>query len=390
MSNQSLHIVHEFLRHLLSAAANAALYGMGHPQVTHLTQQAANGIRKVLEERPDFSLIALEDELIIDGTPQDLGLFTGRFIQMLKSNGIGHIRILAGVTQAEIDSLVASLSRQNRSSNEIASSESIRLGKVDLQNDDQEEQEINKPSEAKRLTLQDLPFRELEEFKEIYDTVKQRKKLQLSGMAEMVSGFINVFQKEGNPLLVMAALRDVDEYTFTHSTNVCILNLAQAMALGIQGQQLNDIGVAALLHDIGKLFVPEEILTKQGKLSSTEFEIMQLHPVKGARYLLETPGVPRLAAINAFEHHMKFDFSGYPAVPADWRQNLCSQMTQISDFFDALRTRRPYREPMELPVIADIMYGMMGKELHPVLTRNFLLILKQLMEPQPPLQPDIS
>lgn len=382
MSDQSLQLVHEFLRHLLSATANAALYGMGHPQVTHLTQQAASGIRKVLEDRQDFSLIALEDELIIDGTPQDLGLFTGRFVQMLKSNGIGHIRILAGVTQPEIETLVASLSRQNRFTNEIASSENIRLGKVDLQNDSQEEQEIKKTSSGKRLALQELPFRELEEFKEIYDTVRQRKKLQLSGMAEMVSGFINVFQNEGSPLLVMAALRDVDEYTFTHSTNVCILNLAQAMALGIEGQQLNDIGVAALLHDIGKLFIPEELLIKQGKLSAAEFEIMQLHPVKGARYLLETPGVPRLAAINAFEHHMKFDFSGYPVVPGDWQQNLCSQMTQISDFFDALRTRRPYREPMELPAIADIMYRMMGKELHPVLTRNFLLIIKRLTEPQ--------
>ncbi len=382
MNNQSQQSVHEFLRHLLSAAVNAALYGMGHPQVTHLTRLAASGIRNVLEDRQDFSLIALEDELIIDGTPQDLGLITGRFIQMLKSNGIGHIRILAGVTQPEIESLVASLSRQNKSTNEIASSENIRLGRVDIESDGREGQKINTTSTGRRFTLHDLPFRELEEFKEIYETVRQRKKLQLSGMAEMVSGFINVFQNEGSPLLVMAALRDVDEYTFTHSTNVCILNLAQAMALGIEGQQLNDIGVAALLHDIGKLFVPEEILIKQGKLSAAEFEIMQLHPVKGARYLLETPGVPRLAAINAFEHHMKFDFSGYPAVPADWQQNLCSQMTQISDFFDALRTRRPYREPMELPVIADIMYGMMGKELHPVLTRNFLLIINQLMEPQ--------
>lgn len=380
MSDRSLHSIHEFIRHLLSATANATLYGMQHPQVIHLVLQATSGIRKALEGRQDFSLVAVDGELIIDGKPQDLGLITGRFVQMLRTNGIGHIRILTGVTQHEIETLIAALSRQNKSSNEIASSENIRLGKVGLQTGGYDAQGDEYISPRKQLTIQDLPLKELEEFKGIYGAVKQHKKLQISGMADMVTGFIDVFQKEGSPLLVMAALRDVDEYTFTHSTNVCILNLAQAMALGIDGQQLIDIGIAAMLHDIGKLFIPEEILIKQGKLTPAEFEIMRQHPAKGARYLLETPGVPRLAAVNAFEHHMKYDFSGYPAVPKEWQQNLCSQMTQISDFFDALRTRRPYREPMELQEIAGIMLGMMGKDLHPVLTRNFLLIISRLMD----------
>lgn len=372
--------IHEFIRHLLSATTNASLYGMRHPQVAHLTFQATAGICDALEGRKDFSLVAIEGELIIDGKPQELGLFLGRFVQILRANGIGHIRILAGVTHQEVEALIVSLSRQDKSTNEIVSTEHIRLGKVDIRTGSVDGDHVEHNRHKKQFAVRDLPFQELEEFKEIYGAVRRHKRLQISGMTDMVTGFINVFQQEGRPLLVMAALRDVDEYTFTHSTNVCILNLAQAMALGIEGQQLNDIGVAAMLHDIGKLFIPEEVLLKRGTLTAAEFEIMRQHPAKGARYLLETPGVPRLAAINAFEHHMKFDFSGYPAVPDGWQQNLCSQMTQISDFFDALRTRRPYREPMELPEIAAIMLGMMGKELHPVLTRNFLLILSQLME----------
>jgi HD-GYP domain-containing protein (c-di-GMP phosphodiesterase class II) len=181
----------------------------------------------------------------------------------------------------------------------------------------------------------------------------------------------------------MAALRDADEYTFTHSSNVCILNIAQAMALGITGELLNEIGVSAMLHDIGKLFIPEEILTKKGKLTPEEFELMKQHPSRGARYLLETPGVPRMAVVTAFEHHTKFNLSGYPKLPADCRQNLCSHMTMISDFFDALRTRRPYREPMEVPQITTMMREMMGTELHPQLTSNFLNVLSRMTMPAP-------
>ena len=148
-----------------------------------------------------------------------------------------------------------------------------------------------------------------------------------------------------------------------------------------EGQQLKDIGVAAMLHDIGKLFVPEEIITKKGKLTGAEFALMKEHPVSGARYLMETPGVPRLAAIAAFEHHAKFDLDGYPHFPQGWRLNLCSHLTMISDFFDATRTRRSYREPLDLDQITSLMLGMAGTELHPVLTRNFIHILYDLKNP---------
>jgi response regulator RpfG family c-di-GMP phosphodiesterase len=100
-------------------------------------------------------------------------------------------------------------------------------------------------------------------------------------------------------------------------------------------------------------------------------EIIRQHP-PGALYLLDGPDTLRMVAITAFEHHMKFDYSGYPKVGSGWQQNLCSQMTTISDFFDALRTRRPYKEAMEFEVIKEQMVEMAGKEFNPALTEIFL------------------
>ena len=374
--------LHDFIRHLLSATANAALYGMVHPQVERLSSQAFTSIEEMLKSRQVVTLLVVENELIIDGQPQDLGLFLDRFLQILKSRKIGTLKLLTGITKSEVSNLISGLARQLDDVTEImTSSDHIRFGKVDLrvtggESGDADLIGSNKPT----LTLPDMPREELARFMEIYETVKKKHKLQINGVFDVVSGFIDVFRQEGKPLLAMATMKETDEYTFTHSTNVCVLNLAQAMALGIKGQLLNDIGVAAMLHDIGKLFIPEEILTKKDALNHDEFEIMKQHPVRGARHLLETSGVPRLAVIAAYEHHMKFNLTGYPEVSPDWQQNLCSHMTTISDFFDALRTKRSYREPMPLQQITGMMQDMMGTELHSTLTSNFLRIISGLVE----------
>lgn len=381
MSNYS-QLVIDFIRHLLSAVANASLYGMDHPQVARLSTQAFSSIREVLKLRQKITLLVVENEIVIDGQPQELTMFLDRFTQILKSRGVSSLIILADASESEINSLISALAKQSENKNfAITSSEHIKLGKVDLRPESAGEAFAGSTAQT-AVKLPDLPKEELARFMEIYDSVKSRHRLQINGVYEVVSGFINVFKQEGKPLLAMAGLRDTDEYTFTHSTNVCVLNIAQAMALGISGQLLNDIGVAAMLHDIGKLFIPEDILTKKGKLTQEEFDIMKQHPVKGARHLLETSGVPRLAVIAAYEHHMKFNLTGYPRVSSDWQQNLCSHMTMISDFFDALRTRRSYREPVELNEISNMMLSMMGTDLHPALTKNFLQIISSLIEPQ--------
>ncbi len=380
MNSDKQHI-HNLIRYLLSATANASLYGMAHPQVLHLSSQVFASINVVLQSRPDFTLLVVENELVIDSQPQELSLFFNRFTQILKSREVGTLKILSGITKPEVDALICGLAKQpGDGAQEMVSSDHIRLGKVDLRvsgsPSDKDLTGSNRPS----LTLPDMPREELARFMEIYEAIKNKHKLQINGVFDVVSGFIDVFRQEGKPLLAMAALREADEYTFTHSTNVCVLNLAQAMALGIEGQLLNDIGVAAMLHDIGKLFIPEEILSKKGTLTQDEYNIMKQHPVKGARHLLETSGVPRLAVIVAYEHHLRFDLSGYPNVSPEWQQNLCSHMTTISDFYDALRTRRAYREPVPLRDITRMMMDMMGTVLHPALTRNFLRIISKLNE----------
>ena len=373
MSSVDLQLVQEIVRQLTTAVANAALYSPEHEQVARRAQDAARSLASFLAAEPELNLLSIDDQLVCADRPLPASLYASRFIRHLQGHGIGHLKVLAGVTTEEIAALVRGLSLPG-GSEELHSSEHLRLGRVETPSATAGES----GRAAGSLKLPELPAAEAARLGELVRGVRKGEKLRVAGIAEMVACFVNAFSGEAGPLLALAPLRALDEYTFTHSTNVCVLNLAQAMSLGIEGQLLHDIGIAAMLHDVGKLFLPEELLKNSDKLNEEEWALIRRHPQQGARYLLDVPGVPRLAVVTAFEHHLGYDQSGYPEVARDWQQNLCSQMTTVSDVFDALRTRRAYRGALAFGEVKGIMQAMAGTTLHPVLTANFLRLLERL------------
>ena len=404
------------LRHLSTAVSTARLYSVEHMQVRKLCEKAHSALLEAMDGERDMSLLRIDEQLAIDEQPLKRSMYVERFTRLLKMNGIGHVKFLRNISDKELHGLIVSLSGSKKVTN---SSENLRLGQIEVRhrsnlvkystdqhstnspsdgispnsahgdeetNGNLSTQHINDRLENSTLIkstniLNDISSEELARVMDIYEAVKRNKRLQVVGLSDIVSGFINIFADYADPLLTLVPLRNIDEYTFTHSLNVCLLNLAQATALGIQGQLLHDVGLSAMLHDVGKLFIPEEVLNKPGQLDEKEWQIMQQHPVRGAEYLLDTPGVPRMAVLNAYEHHLRFDLQGYPNVNKEWKQNLCSQLTSISDIYDSLRTRRPYREPLELEVALSIIEEHAGTQLHPLLAGNFLRLMKKVTMP---------
>ena len=368
-------IIQESLRLLSASITNASLYGMAHPQVKKLAESAYNGIYNAFNESPEISLVVVEGELVVNGEPPVDSLFLSRFAETLTDCKIGHLKLIAGLAPEELAVFISGMAAMTSDVKKLSSTEHLRVGQADLATGGEQ----GDSNGSKNLTFEELPAEELSRFTEIYELLGSKKKIKISGLAEIVSAFIETFRQEGETRLVMAALRSSDTYSFTHSANVCILNLIQAIELGIEGKTLHEIGLAAMLHDIGKLFISEEILTTSGPLTDEQFEKMRQHPALGAQHLLEIPGVPRLAIVTAYEHHMRHDLSGYPHAPEGWQPNLSSQITMISDFFDAMRTKRPHRNALDLKTIVGMMREKAGTEFHPLLTRNFLTILKRVV-----------
>lgn len=374
MNPEFSQILHTVVRTMVTAISSASLYSLDHPQVVKLYTTSLTELEKLLAEAPELSLLLIDNEFVSEGVSLGNTLYMSRFAESLKARGIGHLKFTAGITQDEVRYLIESLRKGNKSA-ELRPTEHLRFGKVEVRYTRGEGAEDDTAEFRKLAAFSEMPTAELHRLMEIYDGVRRHRKLRINGVEEIVSGFIQTFTDQIDPILAISPLKALDEYTFTHATNVCILNIAQAMSLGIEGQLLHDIGIAAMLHDMGKLFIPEEILTKPGKLDEKEWEIMKLHPARGAQYLLNTPGVPQVAVLSAFEHHLHYDLSGYPEVHKGWDQHLCSHMTAISDFFDALRSIRSYRESIGYDEVAGMMLGLSGKQLHPLLVKNFLGLL---------------
>src|SRR6476659_4393219 len=128
----------------------------------------------------------------------------------------------------------------------------------------------------------------------------------------MIDGLAQAVAQNRTALLALTTLKNYDNYSFTHMVNVSILTMGQARGLGIDGALLREFGLAALMHDIGKVKTPTDILNKHDKLDEGEFEIMKRHTIEGAEILRRTPDMPTLAPIVAFEHHLRLAGSGYP------------------------------------------------------------------------------
>lgn len=364
--------IQTFLRLFIIALSNARMYTLDHPQTERMLAGAFAALRSAFDERQQIELLLLDDHVVADAARLPHTLYAERFAREFLTRGCSHLAIGSGIAEGELRSLVQMLMSDNDLRQDL---ESAVFGTIDFGTGSASPSADSDDAELLLPLLEDLPQAELDQFRDIYDAIKQGKHFHVSGLYRVVRGLIETLRDEKHVLSALAPLRVMDEYTFTHATNVCVLNLAQATSLGIQGELLHDIGIAALLHDVGKLFIPDEILNKPGALTDAEWKVMREHPVKGARYLMENPGVPRLAVVTAFEHHLKFDLSGYPSVASSWEQNVCSHMTTISDFFDAMRTTRSYRPAEARDRIAASLVMRAGTEFHPLLAGNFALLL---------------
>jgi putative nucleotidyltransferase with HDIG domain len=174
-------------------------------------------------------------------------------------------------------------------------------------------------------------------------------------------------------LMALTALKKYDNYTFTHMVNVAALAMAQARSLNLDGALLREFGFAALMHDIGKVNTPLEVLNKPGKLTKEEFDIMKRHVVDGAHILRRTPEMPALAPIVAFEHHLKQDLS--PENIGSRKLNLCTMIVSIADVFDALRSNRPYRQGLATVRIRSIMGEQDNPAFNQVLLKRFVSLM---------------
>lgn len=206
----------------------------------------------------------------------------------------------------------------------------------------------------------------------VYQDAQRGATLDMESVTRVVSNILDDILQHKALLSNLLDIQFFDDYTFSHSINVCVLSLVTAMGMNYCHNKLRDIGVGAILHDIGKLFVPQEILNKPGHLNDQEMFAVRKHTDSGFEVLRDYPDISLLSAHVAYQHHERCDGSGYPRGLSGEDIHPYARLVAVADVYDALTANRVYR-PAYLPHQAvELVISEAGTKFHADVVRSFL------------------
>ena len=343
----------EFVRRLAAATRGASLYSPGHPllrrgieSLTQLTQAA--------HQSADALVIGfLGDDVVVNGQRLTRGAASlGGFAREFRDRDIEKVTLARGTTRDDLQTFVLEFA-DRRSPAPLARRledrgvHRITVGRITL---DEPEEGSTGIAAARRVY-----GTAVETAESLWQAARAGEQPDPHAARKIIDSLANMVSQDRTSLMALTAIKRYDNYTFTHMVNVSVIAMAQARTLNLDGPLLREFGFAALMHDIGKVNTPLEVLNKPEKLTQEEFEIMKQHVVDGAHILRRTPEMPALAPVVAFEHHLRQDLSGYPENIGHRELNLCTQIVSIADVYDALRSNRVYRQGLPSDRIKAIM-----------------------------------
>jgi putative nucleotidyltransferase with HDIG domain len=359
----------ELLRRLAAAIRGAQLYAPGHPLVTRSISALGETLVTVHAAMPSVAIGIVGEDLVVGDIPIPRAAETmGELMRRLNQAGIERIVIDRGVQSDEIMQLVESVSRSEGGDQTAALSRlpHIRVGRLQV-----DEQNANVGDIATFRKLYDDAVKVAET---LWDSAGVEGIPDADAARGMVDSLAQAVAQNRTALLALTALKNYDNYTFTHMVNVSILTMGQARGVGIDGPLLREFGLAALMHDIGKVKTPNEILNKPDKLTEQEYDILKRHTVDGAQILRKTPEMPTLAPVVAFEHHLRADGTGYPSAERA-RLNLATTLCGIADVYDAMRSQRVYQPAFPTDRILAVLQRNDGKQFDQHLVRRFVQLV---------------
>jgi HD-GYP domain-containing protein (c-di-GMP phosphodiesterase class II) len=245
-------------------------------------------------------------------------ILNDRFITRIRDMGIYSIYINDEYSAAEIEDVIKPELRQK--SVRIIKETFSSLEKYNLYT-------VNNPSKNKN------------------DNIKEREKY-FHTIGSIAQDIIDDLIAQKNIMINLVDIKSQDNYTYQHCVNVAVLSLVLGIQMQLDRFQLNNLCIGALMHDVGKVFIDDNILKKNGKLTSEEFEAVKMHTSKGYDYLKGILDISPVSRIIALQHHERLDGSGYPEGKKGPEINKLARIVAIADVYDALTSDRPHRRAM--------------------------------------------
>lgn len=381
-----------FLLSLNAAWKNLGLYSPTHPATNTALQKLLEALEKLLGAGQRITLGVLHDTLVIDQTP-----FTAKpdlaekLVARLQHAEIQGVSFLKGVALEELRRFVEALANDIKG---VEFEQNLRTqggGHILLVGvtEDQPktvtaEQDV--PHQADVIDMQQEEVMDLEQagviysralqtIRNVFQDVRLGKVPSLGDVQQAVEEVVGGILKGKHSLLALTMIKSYDEYLFNHSVNVGTLAMALGESLGLDGPALKELGLGALLHDLGKIRVPEEVTRKPGKLTQEEWALVKQHPDDGVGILKEMGVTSEIALHVVREHHVRHDRTGYPPLSPEEKVHPYSMLITIADTYDALTTLRPYQKSFEPNEAITLMKTLAGSTFDPPVFERFVEML---------------
>lgn len=371
-----------------------ALYNDGHPARERAVDRSFRCLQDLQQHdsNPRFSFLG-EETIYQDTSLRELGDW--EWGTRLAQAGVQRIELDRNVTREQYEDFLEEMMARitlafiDTSESRPARPTGIKIGALGIKGETKELQEtLDAPVPV--ATISYSLGEEAASIQSMHREVQERGKLPLAEAEAVVRSLSMAMHGDQEMILPLLELKEFDQYTTTHSLNVSVLVMALAESLGLAQQDIRTFGIAGLLHDLGKVHIPQDILNKPGKLSDEERNVMQQHPVMGAKMIIESGRRLDLAAAVAHEHHIMINGHGYPT--AHYRRDChkASKLVHVCDVYDALRTRRPYRDAWEGERVLTYIEERSGTEFEPEASTAFVKLMRKVdsgvqRSPMPPL-----
>jgi HD-GYP domain-containing protein (c-di-GMP phosphodiesterase class II) len=375
-----------FLHALAQALAATSLYAPAHPARRRAVEVVYQRLRVLQAEdaQPCFSFLGRD---VIFGQAPLRELRDWEWAGRCAAAGVQRIEVLRDATADEVEAFVddvqARLAAGHGTEPAAPRQTAIRFGPVGVQtamSDMDPERAATVAAGVRELLSASVAYtlrEEADAVRYLHGESARTNSIPLVDAEAVVRSLSVALHADGRLMIPLLRLKAFDQYTTTHSINVSILVMALAEALGHVPRDVRALGIAGLLHDLGKVRVPPAILTKPGALSPDEREILDRHPAEGARLILNSDRQLTLQAAVAFEHHIWIDGGGYPRRRFNRDCHYASTLVHICDVFDALRTDRPYRPAWTSVQALEYIERRSGKEFDPEMAEAFASLMRK-------------